>query len=611
MSPRTCLPTFGRLATVLILLLSLDPAAAQTLYPGISSRLDREIITASSLVDVGDFERALTFLDYLEKTYGWNTHINALYKRIYAETKMYPELEAAVLRELAVSPDNPLILAELGSVRFLFNDPQAADSIWNLALEKGEGQQLVYLTVAGYRLRFGDYDGAINVYELGRRKLDNPYLFSSNLADIYESKREYDRAVEEYLLQIQQNPGHLSAVSGHVRGLLEDSDQPEEIVSAVESAAGRSDDPELIRKLLGNLYIQLDRFDQALDTYKRIGAGKEDDGASLLEFARRCYDYRAYQAAVRAVGEYFAVSEDQALQDQALLLRGQAERALDSVDQAINTLLPLYGRATNPTIRDLAGHTVGSMFAMEKGNCDQAVSIWDDLLRTSRSRELVNMTRVDLASCLIRMERLERAESLLTAVSSDGERGPVSEEALFLQGEIALFEGDYGRAAKTYRRLVRESPGCDFANNALERLMVIEAENTGDEPSPHLNRFASGARAMAMGRLEEAARIFSDEGFMSSAIGEQALFAAALAYREAGENQMAVENLNRYIARYPGGFYVDRAFLNIGDIYLLKKETYSLARDAFNRVLEEFPDGPVSDQARGRLKQLESLDEIG
>jgi tetratricopeptide (TPR) repeat protein len=611
LSPKRCLPSFGCLASVLILLIWIGPAAAQILYPGTSSRLDREIGTASSLVDVGDFERALTFLDYLEKTYGWNTHINAIYKRIYVETKMYPELEAAVLRELAVSPDNPLILAELGSVRFLLNSPQAADSLWNLALERGEGQQIVYLTVAGYRLRFGDYDGAINVYELGRRKLNNPYLFSSNLADIYESKREYDRAVEEYLLQLQQHPGHMNAVAGHVRGLLEDSDHPEEIVSAVKNAVGGSDDPELIRMLLGSLYIQLGRFDQALDTYRRIGAGKRDDGASLVEFARRCYDYRAYQAAVRAVGEYFAISEDRVLQDQALLLRGQAERALDSVDQAINTLLPLYGRATNPKIRDLAGYTVGSIYATEKGNCDQAVSIWNDLVRTASSRELINMTRVDLASCLIRMERLETAESLLTAVSSDGERGPVSEEALFLQGEIALFRGDYGRAAGTYRRLVRESPGCDFANNALERLMVIEAENTGDEPSPHLNRFASGARARAMGRLEEAARIFSDEEFLSSAIGEQALFAAAVAYREAGKNQMAVEILNRYIARYPGGFYVDRALLNLGDIYLLKKETYSLARDAFNKVLEEFPDGPVSDQARGRLKQLESLDEIG
>jgi tetratricopeptide (TPR) repeat protein len=605
------LPTGAFPALILLVFLLAGQARAQITAPGNNSMLSRDISAANSMIAVGDYERALSFLDYMERTYGPGRQINALYKRIYAETKMYPELEAIVLGELAESPDDPIILAELASVRFLLNDPAAADSLWNLALENGPNLQSTYSIVAGYKLRFGDYDGAIDVYELGRRNLGNPYLFSSNLAGIYESKREYDRAVEEYLLQLEQNPAKLGIVSGRVRGLLEDSDSPEVIISAVKSGMSRFDDPEIVSKLLGDLYIRLGRFDDALDTYKTLGADKKDDGASLYEFARRCYDYRAYQAAARAVEEYFRTSREKSLQERALLLRGQAERALDSVDQAINTLLPLYGRATIPEVRDLAGYNVGSILATEKGNCAEAVSLWDDVIRTGRSEDIVDLTRVDMASCLIKMDRLDNAESLLTAVSPGMKRDPVSDRAFFLQGEIALFKGEYDRAARIYRGLMRGSPGSNFANDALQRLMVIEAEKTDDKYSTHLNRFAAGARARAAGRLKEAARIFSDETFASSSIGEQALFAAALAYRDANERDLAVETLNRYIEQYPQGFYADRALLSLGDIYMLGKETRSLARDAFNKILEEFPDGPVSDQARGRLKKLETLDEIG
>ena len=610
MNLRRCFPIIAGLVSVLVLFLS-DPVRGQESNPQSNSRLARDIGAATSMVEVGDFERALAFLDQMQKTYGPSTHIDALYKRIYAETKMYPEYEAIVQKQLAETPDNPLLLAELASIRFLLDDSGGADSLWNLALETGKESQSTYIAVAAYKLRFGDYDGAVSAYEQGRRNLGNPYLFTSNLANVYESKREYDHAVEEYLLQLEQNPNSLGIVSSHVRGLLEDSDNPEEIVATVKKGVSRFNDPEIINKLLGDLYIRLGQFDKALDTYKAIGSGKKDDGASLYEFARRCYDYRSYRAAVRAIDEYFVTSKDEALRERALLLKGRAQRALGSVEQAINILLPLFNQASDLNVRDNAGYEVGSVFAVEKEDCEQAASIWGDLLRTAHSRDIIDVARVDLASCLIKMDQLEKADSLLTAATSGMKSGAESERASFLKGEIALFTGDYDRAARIYRRLIKDSPGSDFTNNALERLMVIEAEKNDDKYSPDLDRFAAGAKARAMGRFEEAAGIFSDEAFVKSSIGEQALFAAALTYREADENDLAMMTLKEYVEKYPQGFYVDRALLNLGDLYLLKKETRSLARDAFNKILEDFPDGPVSEQARGRLKALETPDEIG
>jgi tetratricopeptide (TPR) repeat protein len=574
-------------------------------------RLDIDIDTANSLIKMGDYERALSFLSYMTKTYGEKPRIISLYKLVYSEAKMYPELEKLIYGQLAKSPENPLLIAELANVRFLLNDRRVADSLWNLALDRGGMNKSVYIYIANYKLRYGDYDGAVAAYIRGRINFGDPHLFATQLASIYESKRDYPEAIHEYLVELDQNPRQLSTISTRILGLLEDADNPDEIITAVRRELKEFSRSQSIYQVLGDLYIQRGEMNEALETYRALGRGQKDDGASLYRFAEQCYNSRAYATTITAVGEYFRVSRNVAFKEPALLLKGKAQRAAGLIDEALGTLISLSMNAANAEIRDIAGYLVGMVLAIDMGDCRQAVANWKNIIQHISMPDIENEIRVEMASCLIRMEKPEFAESLVTLVTTDRNPDEKSERALYLLGELAFFKGEYDRAVEIYNKLAIRYPSGNFANNALERLIVMSAENTGDGYSRYLDRFAAGAKAQATGHLLEAARIFSDTIFYVSSIGEQAEFHAAVAYAEAGENLLAVESFKHYIDRHPDGFYADRAYLNLGDLYMENLDTLPLARAAYNRILEEFPEGPVTEPARERLKRLKSRGEIG
>ncbi len=583
----------------------------QTPHELLENRLSEDLNTANSLIRIGDFERALSFLSHIEKTYGENQRIFSLYKILYSEAKMYHELEKLIYGQLADSPDSPLLIAELANVKFLLDDRRTADSLWNLALDRGGKNKSVYIYIANYKLRFGDYDGAAAAFIRGRLNLGIPSAFASQLAGIYESKREYSRAVHEYLVELDSKPRQLGVISTKIRGLLKDTDNPDEIITAVRSRINEFSQSQSIYQILGDLYIQNGEMNKALEAYRTLGRTLKDDGTSLYRFAERCYDSRAHTTTITAVEEYFRISRKAAFKEPALFLKGKAQRAAGLIDEALNTLASLSMNAANPQIRDRSGYLVGAIFADDMGDCRKAVANWNNIIHRLSTPDIRDDVRVEMALCLIRMEKPEFAESLITLVTTDRNPDKKSERALYLLGELAFFKGDYVRAIKTYRRLASQYPRGDFANNAIERLIVINAENTGDDYSRYLDRFAAGAKAQAMGRLLQAAEIFSDTVFYVSSIGEQAEFHAAVVYSEAGQKHLAVESFKRYIDRYPDGFYADRAYFNLGDLYSENIETLSLSRSAYNKILESFPQGPVTEPARERLKRLESLGEIG
>jgi tetratricopeptide (TPR) repeat protein len=603
-------PVLGLFMIFLILVAS-SSAPGQVVDKAPKNQLDKDIDIANSLIRIGDFERALSFLSYIVKTHGKNHQVVSLYKLLYSEAKMYPELEKLIYGQLAENPGNPLLLAELANVKFLLNDRGVADSLWNLALDKGGASQSVYIYVAGYKLRYGDYDGAAAAFIRGRTNFGNPSLFAAQLAGIYESKREYSRATHEYLVELNQNPKELSAISARIQGFLEDADNPDEIIAAVRRGIKEFPQSQNIHQVLGDLYIQKGEMKEALETYRILGRERKDDGASLYRFAEHCYGSRAFATTITAVEEYLQISRNAAFKEPAQLLKGKAQRAAGLIDGALSTLASLSMSAANPEIRDTSGYLVGAIFAVDMDDCRQAVANWRNLIQRISTPGIENEVRVEMASCLIRMEKPELAESLLTQAAINRKPDEKSERSLFLLGELAFFKSEYDRAKEIYSGLARQYPGGYFANNALERLIIINAENTGDGYSRYLDRFAAGAKMQASGHLREAAGIFSDSIFYFSSIAEQAEYNAAAAYAEAGESSLAIESFKRYIDTYPDGFYTDRAYLNLGDLYMENAETLSLARSAYNKILEVFSEGPVTEPARERLKRLEARDEIG
>ena len=596
---------------LLAAIITVSPALAQISISRHQSKLDKGVALINNLLRVGDFERAILYLDQMTIDYGDQPKLIYLYKKAYTLAKMYPEWEEAIFAQMRKKPNDELLLAELGNVKFLQNDSKAADSLWELALDYGAQNLSAYLYVASYKLRYGDYEGAIAVYKRARIATDSKSVFSFELANVYESQRRYPEAINELFQSLTESNARRGMVMAKIGGFLKDSDNPDEIVQVVEKGARRFPGNKVIHEIQGEVYLKAGEMEKALETYKKIGKGQKDDGKSLCVFAERCLDNRAYDTAIRAVDEYLRITAKGSHKEKALLIKGKAQRAAGYSSDAIATLTVLSESARNRNIAEEAAYLAGMAYSIDLDDCVAALRIWGDLTKTGVNREIVDNSIVEMASCYLRQDKFAAAESVLTAMLKNRSERMAGQRGIFLLGELILIRGDYGEAKKMYENLAKLYPGDPFANNAIERLVILELAGTDEFHDLGLDIFAAGLRHALMDDPAGAAIVFSDSMFEGSTLADHAGYYAPSMFNEAGDRSNAIDGYKRYIELFPEGTYLDRAWFALGELYLLETDTYPQAISAFTTILEKFPMGPVVEQAREKLRLIESLDKIG
>jgi tetratricopeptide (TPR) repeat protein len=576
--------------------------------------LDYDLNIVYNLQRLGNFESALDYLDMLKSKYGEQPQIISLYKNIFLDAKMYSRLEDVIREQLDKSPDNPVFLAELGNARFLQDDPDAADSLWALALEKGEKNHTVYFYVASFKLRYGDYDGAVETYLLGRESFGVPDLFSSELASLYESQRNYPAAVNEYLIRLIKKPNTFLSISPKILEMVEDSDNIDDIITTVEEKIEKNKNVDVLYEILGDIYIKTGRMNLALETYRILGRDKKDDGESLYRFAERCIDFRAYNTAIEAIDEYLSKSTKFRRKDRALLLKGVSLKSMGYNSRALDLLQELSRSAKDLRIRSEAGYMMGGIYS-QMGLCPEAVLVWENTLDFCRDHGIRTNVIYEMAQCHIKLGSYHKADSLLTIVAGEGNIEDIRQSALFLIGDLTLFKGNYEDARRTYLDIVRKHPGGDFANDAIARISVITElgiDTSGiTADNSVLDLYADAVEAHVLEKYNDAARILLNEKIINSPIGEQALYYTGTIYAEADSGTRAINTFKNYIEKYPEGFFIDRVYLMLGDQYVKNPETFELGKEAYNTILETFHEGPVTELARDRLRRLESQGKIG
>jgi TolA-binding protein len=579
-----------------------------------NSTLDYDLKIVYNLQRIGNFKSALNYLDMLKARYGDDARILNLYKNIYLEAKMYTDLESVIRKQIAKSPDNPIYLAELGNARFLQDDSGGADSLWALALEKGETNQSVYIYVANYKLRYGDYEGAAETYLSGRKRFNIPELFSPELANIYESQRNYPAAVKEYLIRLVKTPERFLSSSPKILGMVEDTEDVDAIIGAVKEMIGRHKTSDVLHEVLGDIYIKTGKMRLALETYKDLGKDKKDDGESLYKFAERCVDFKAYDTAIEAIDQYLATSSKLRRNDMALLLKGGALKQAGRDDPALAVLQGIFQTARDTRIRGEAGYLTGIIHA-ENNLCEQALTVWEKSLGFLGHSDIREMMIFEMAQCHLQLGSYPTAESLLTIIAGGNNNSEIIQKSQFLLGDLDLFKGDYQGAHDAYINIIKTYPRGDFANDAIARVSVLSTIGIDSSgimaDNSLLDLYADAAEAQMLGNLDEAASLLLSEKMANSPIGEQALFYAGAIYSDAELRDKAINALKTYIQKYPEGFFLDRVYLKLGDQYIINPETYELGKEAYNMILEAFQEGPVTELARERLRQLESQDKIG
>ena len=214
----------------------------------------------------------------------------------------------------------------------------------------------------------------------------------------------------------------------------------------------------------------------------------------------------------------------------------------------------------------------------------------------SRSRQIG--TLLHLNECYLMTDQYQKSMTLLGQneryFKNDVDRARIRYEL----GNVFMYAGEIAKAYDTYLNLMGRYPQLDIANDAAERLYLIE---TVRDDSVQMKRLVNVVRLYEMKRYDEA--IDSARVLLKSNVGAHAYYYSALAYRSKGDLTLTLSALDELNARYPDHEVYEAYFLQ-ANAYMIAGELEK-GGEVLENLIVSAPNTIYAYRARQKLEKME------
>jgi tetratricopeptide (TPR) repeat protein len=589
------------IAAIAIISFCESTTQAQSPVRPTDTNLLNTMTTVRNLTKVGDYDRALTILQSLKKTYGDNPEINNEIKYIYRAKKDYPTLKQLIKDEIKIRPDSFDLVCQLGEAYFLSDSLDLAKLTWEKALGLAGIFDYRYLILGNYYRAYGFYDEAAMVYRRGRTILKRPELFANELIDIFISQRNYREVIAEYLNKLRFEPTAAADISTQLAQLDTSVIKPAEIRQEFLKAIKANPNEANLYGLLGDIDARAGNLNEAYENYKKADRLSGSNGIFIYGFTKSCFENGKYEMVIRAADEYLPRFKEPNMAAQLKLIKARSLAELSQYAPAFAILNELAG-SSDIRWRTEAVFASGEIYETKLNQPDSAIAKFTLVAQTKTMPPQASQAKIHLGQILIKLGDYAKAESWLEQLTSDATRG-VAEKAMFLLAEISFYKYDFDAAIQQYSTLTASFFNGVYVNDCLERISFLKGA-AGDSSAYYM---ADAFKFRYMG-LADSALIAAEKAgkFGGSEMAEYILIKLGDFCEQAGNWQKAADSFELYLAKYPDGLYRDQALYSAGVLYYEKLKQPARANTAFNKLLSDFPLSPLVEKARAYLNKIKS-----
>ncbi|WP_417525530.1 tetratricopeptide repeat protein [Marinovum sp.] len=198
-----------------------------------------------------------------------------------AGTEIYRDL-------LAVNPVRPRIWLELSTLQLRQGDLDAAETIVDEGLEHSPEDAGLLWAKASYRQMDDDIEGALAIYETLYAKNSNSIILANNIASLLSTYRDDAASLERaWIIARRLRDATLPPFKDTFGWILHRRGESDEALPYLEEAAQGMPDDALVQYHLGQVYIALERPQDALEQMRKaVTVAGPTDTRPQIEEAR-------------------------------------------------------------------------------------------------------------------------------------------------------------------------------------------------------------------------------------------------------------------------------------------------------------------------------------
>jgi len=480
-----------------------------------------EFRIANQYMQQQNYQEALPILKDLHEQYPSAYTYFERYIDCLVNLKKYDEAVEVALAKLEDDHNVNRTTIKLAEVYHLQGDKTEAMEMWNRVISENPTQIQLYHNVGSSMVERREYRSAIDLYKKSRSEFNNPGLFSNELANAFMQAGMFEEAVREYYEVIKETPHQMSFVQQRFLRMRDDalyniaSLELEDFLLDMEM---EHQSYAQLYQLLSWLLLETEEYRRAFVFARQYESRTPETNYSLFSLGNRLRSARQYELAADAYNYYI---ESEA----SLTTRATEEKAITYLQWG--RYLEQHG-LESPQKRD-------DLF-------EETYSLSESIIRNSPNynrAERVLTTLIDLS--LDHYKDVEKAKEWLEHLSANRfSDGSGRAYALYAEGRVALFNGDYTSARQSLTRADRATEDSNlsektryylslsdffsgdyefatiqlrslerrstsyFANNAIQLKMWINNGQRIDTTGAAIKQFSESLRLINIGKYDDA-----------------------------------------------------------------------------------------------------------
>ncbi|MDP6777029.1 MAG: tetratricopeptide repeat protein [Candidatus Latescibacteria bacterium] len=558
-----------------------------------------------ALEAAGEVERAISLYRALYKRHPRRTDVLYRLEALLSKAGSHREAAGLLRNHLSRSPRDVTARLRLGDALFSLGEREEAFKQWERVIGKVRGLAGYALVAERYK-RHNLLAEAERIYLRGRETLGPPTLYARQLAELAERQADYGRAVSEYLLYLEEKPGHLALIEPRFREFAREGVARELILTKLTDEVRRRPKGPGRRRLLTGYAVGAGRAEVALAVLLEHPGEAAVDNPLLVRIGSHALRTDDWETASSAYETLIARTTDNPVASLNLLLAlAQVREGQNRVEDALQIYNDLIDRHSRPVEADEARYRLGRLLRDSRNDLEAAQEVFGRVAEGKRWSPWRYRSLAAIGEIAVRKGDLDGARSAYARIVRERPDEEEGWEARFRIAECSFFDGDFENARGMLAKVLT-GPTTGFAlNDALSLLEVIDRSASSDPRA--LENYAGVLKLVRQGQHARALEhlLAFLERYPSNVLTDRCLALQGELLDALGQHREAIGAYQMLLDRVPWSPICPSSRMEMARITSDRLGLYQDAIDIYEQLLVDYPKSVVADEARDRLRTLQ------
>lgn len=563
----------------------------------------------------GEYEKAVVLYEKLLLQQETNEMYFERYTDCLLQLERYSDLEKTVNRMIKKNPDDGKLYITLGrSYDQQFKEAEALAQ-YRKAIERLPKDRFATVRLANAFSALNKLELAIETYTKAITLLNDKYIFSYSLGELYHRKGETAKMIEQFLNYLDAAPDRRDNIQTIFQRYLDKAGY-QELQRQVYARIQQNDQIIHYPELLAWLFLQQKDYANALRQLRALDRRLKENGARIFQLGQIAASDADYDAAIEAFdyivtqkgGEspFYLDAKLSSLRYRRIkLVEGFAytQSDLRLLEQEYLSFLDEtgYNRNTAPIIMELA-----ELEAYYMNDINKAIGLLAQMINfPGLSPRIQANSKLMLGDLYLIKGEVWEATLLYSQVDKAFKDDQLGNEARFRNARLSYYAGDFTWAQAQFD-VLKASTSKLVSNDALD-LSVFITDNLGlDTTATPLQMYAQADLLAFQNRFTEAFLKLDTllQTFPEHALEDDVAFLRAQVFMKQKKYQDAALEYQKIMETYPDGIRADNSIFALAELNEKHLNDIEKAKALYEKLFIDYSGSTFAVEARKRYRIL-------